>query len=153
MTKDNPAVIAHVNMMQGIIKRMASNSASCKQWCIVVVSAVLTLTAKDSEMFLLRLIPVIMFCFMDCFYLDLERQTIKGFNSFLDKLSASGAVDDDVYKVAIGRKKDSAGGKRCLIDLVALKIWNFVKGISAAFLSLSIFPFYLSLALLVYLLD
>jgi hypothetical protein len=38
---DNPAAIAHVNLIQGIINRLANNSASCKTWCLVIVSALL----------------------------------------------------------------------------------------------------------------
>ena len=47
MNKENPAVIAHINMLQGIINRIAENSRSCKQWCILVVSAILTIATKD----------------------------------------------------------------------------------------------------------
>ena len=31
---DSPAVTAHINLLQGIINRLANNSASCKTWCL-----------------------------------------------------------------------------------------------------------------------
>ena len=30
---ENPAVIAHLNMLQAVITRLAGNSAQCKTWC------------------------------------------------------------------------------------------------------------------------
>ena len=153
MKKDNPAVIAHVDMMQGIINRLAGNSKSCKQWCILVVSAILTLTARDADVFLLRLTPVIMFCFLDCFYLNLERQAINSLNAFIDKLANYDDVDDLVYRVVIGRREKAGEVQHCLVISIVCKIWKYAVGIGSAFLSLSILPFYLGLTLLLYFLN
>ena len=40
-TKENPAVLGHINMQQGIINRMAANSASCKTLTITILAAIL----------------------------------------------------------------------------------------------------------------
>ena len=39
--KNCEAARFHVEMSQGIITRMASNSSNCKNWCITVITAIL----------------------------------------------------------------------------------------------------------------
>jgi len=41
--KNCEAARFHVEMSQGIITRMASNSSNCKNWCITVITAILAL--------------------------------------------------------------------------------------------------------------
>ena len=41
--KDCPAVQAHISMLQGIISRMANNSANCKTWVITIIAAMLVM--------------------------------------------------------------------------------------------------------------
>jgi len=36
---ESPAVIAHLNMLQAVVTRLAGNSAQCKTWCVAIVSA------------------------------------------------------------------------------------------------------------------
>ena len=43
---DSTAVQAHLSIMQDVIRRMAGNSASCKNWCIVLVAALLALVVR-----------------------------------------------------------------------------------------------------------
>lgn len=47
--KENSAIQAHVNMLQGVINRMANNSANCKTWAITIISAILVLYAVDTN--------------------------------------------------------------------------------------------------------
>jgi hypothetical protein len=72
---DNPAVIAHINLLQGIINRLANNSASCKTWCLVVVSALLSLAGATHvpAIVTFALVPVVIFGFLDAMYLAQER--------------------------------------------------------------------------------
>ena len=43
----SPAVQSHLEMLQGVIQRMAENSRSCKFWSITALSAVLFLAARS----------------------------------------------------------------------------------------------------------
>jgi hypothetical protein len=72
---DNPAVTAHIDLLQGIITRLADNSASCKTWCITLVSALLSLAGATHvpAMVAFALVPVVIFGFMDTMYLAQER--------------------------------------------------------------------------------
>ena len=96
------AVQAHIAMLQGIINRMAGNSANCKNWTITLVAAMLVLLV-DKNMQLpdtrVCLIPVGLFYLLDCYYLVLERITIGVQNTFLDNLNEDEAYTEELYKV------------------------------------------------------
>jgi hypothetical protein len=72
---DNPAVIAHVNLLQGIINRLANNSASCKTWCLTLVGALLSLAGATHTPSIasVALVPVVIFGFVDMMYLAQEK--------------------------------------------------------------------------------
>jgi len=36
-------ITAHVQLLEGIITRLANNSASCRTWCLTLVAAILSL--------------------------------------------------------------------------------------------------------------
>ena len=132
---DSPAVQGYISMLQGIINRMAGNSANCKNWTVTLVAAILVLLV-DKQMQLenawLCLIPVGLFYLLDCYYLGLERATIKIQKEFLDKLSKDEKYVDQIYRVG-------ALGVRCSQLLNTLK----------AMYSPSTAPFYLIVTLVV----
>lgn len=72
---DSPAVTAHINLLQGIINRLANNSASCKTWCLTLVSALVSLAGATHApgIVTFALVPVVIFGFMDTMYLAQER--------------------------------------------------------------------------------
>lgn len=67
--------LKHMEMIQNIINRMASNSFLVKGWCITLVSAVFVLSAKDANtMFIaVAFFPVLMFWILDAYFLRQER--------------------------------------------------------------------------------
>jgi hypothetical protein len=72
---DNPAVIAHINLLQGIINRLANNSASCKTWCLTLVGALVSLAGATHVpgIVAFALVPVVIFGLLDSSYLAQER--------------------------------------------------------------------------------
>ena len=132
---ESSAVKAHISMLQGIINRMAGNSANCKNWTITLVAAMLVLLV-DKEMQLpnawLCLIPVGLFYLLDCYYLGLERVMIKSQKNFLDKLSKDENYVDQIYRVG------ALGGRYT-------QLCNTTK----AMCSPSTTPFYLIVALVI----
>jgi hypothetical protein len=62
---DSPAVTAHINLLQGIINRLANNSASCKTWCITLVGALVSLAGATHVpgIVTFALAPVVIFGF------------------------------------------------------------------------------------------
>ena len=82
MSTDNTArpvetaiIIAHVNLLEGIITRLANNSASCKTWCLTLVAAIVGLAGATRSVAVvsIALLPVIIFGLLDAMYLAQER--------------------------------------------------------------------------------
>jgi hypothetical protein len=71
---DNPAVTAHLNMIQGVITRMANNSMSCKTWCLTLTGAIIGLAgaAHIPNIVGFVLLPALVFGFLDTMYLAQE---------------------------------------------------------------------------------
>jgi hypothetical protein len=133
MTKINPnsqTVQSHLQIIQAVIQRMASNSASCKTWCITLVSALLIVVIQSNRMeyLIIAYIPIILFLLLDTYYLSLEQRFRNSYNTFVDKYHKDTISVKDLYIV-------SPSGDPLLI---------FFKKLT----SFSILPFYLTLAVL-----
>lgn len=132
---ESPAVQSYLGILQNVITRMASNSTSCKTWCITIVSAILVVVANKSkpDYALIALIPIILFTLLDSYYLGMERGFRDSYNSFIKKLHANNATIEDIFIVSPG-----GGGKH--ITYMAVK----------SMLSFSIWLFYGVLAVMLY---
>lgn len=63
-------------MMQGNIERMAANSSNCKAWMVTIVSAMTALQCSVEALngwILLGVLPIVLFWYLDVYYLHLER--------------------------------------------------------------------------------
>ena len=67
--------IKHLELIQGIINRLSSNSFMLKGWAVTLVAGIFTIASKDADKmyFLIAYIPVIVFWFLDSYYLGQER--------------------------------------------------------------------------------
>jgi hypothetical protein len=67
--------IAHLNMIQGVINRMVSNSFNVKSWSVILVTGLFALSAKDtrSTLVCIAFLPAIMFWSLDGYFLWQER--------------------------------------------------------------------------------
>lgn len=100
--KEKSSVQAHISMLQGIISRMANNSANSKTWAVTIIAAMLVIVVdKDSGFnnIWVCYIPVLLFLFLDCYYLGLERTFIQKQNEFLDKINNEQSYENDLYIV------------------------------------------------------
>lgn len=150
MTKNDPAVTTHVNMMQGIIKRMAGNSSSCKQWCILIITALLTFSKGNPnpvDLSGICLIPLILFCFMDCFYLGLERQMKDKLKAFVVKLNRHENVEAEIFTTGL-EKNSNIGSCEKIEKWIGHQLIQ-LRNTILAFTSFSIFPFYICLYFLI----
>ena len=131
-TEDSPAVQAHLGIAQSVIQRMASNSASSKAWCITLVSAILVIVADKGEpsYALIAAIPTALFLVLDTYYLALERAFRQSYNTFIEQLHNGRVVAADLYAVT-----PSDG---------------LTKTYFCSFLSFSIWPFYLTLGVMIW---
>jgi len=65
-------LIKEIDLIQDIIKRLASNSFMIKGWTITIVVATLILKGEKSQI-LLAVLPTIVFWFLDTYFLRQER--------------------------------------------------------------------------------
>ena len=130
--ENSEAVRAHLQISQAVIQRMAANSSACKAWCVTLVSAILVLVAdKGKPKFaLMALIPTALFWALDVYYLALEKMFRNSYNGFIDKLHKGKISAEDLYAINPGGKLPDA--------------------INAAVKSFSIWPFYLTLLVMVW---
>lgn len=69
------AKLKHLEMIQAIVSRIANNSFLIKGWCITLVSAIFALTLQSAklEFVIVSYLPIIMFWFLDAYFLRQER--------------------------------------------------------------------------------
>ena len=122
---ESSAVQKHLEIMQGMVQRLAENSRSCKVWCVTLVSAILVLVARtgNAEHALIALAPTALFYVLDAYYLGLERRFRNSYDSFVAKVQRAGAKASDLYTIT---PSGSTGGQF---------LW-------AMFRSFSVLPFY-----------
>ena len=65
----------HLEMIQEVISRMASNSFSLKGWAVTLVAGIFVLAGKDTDKmyFLVAYLPILVFWGLDSYYLLQER--------------------------------------------------------------------------------
>jgi hypothetical protein len=99
---DNPAAIAHINLIEGIINRLAGNSASCKTWCLTLVAALLSFagTAHNAAVMVVALIPIVAFGYLDASYLAQERGYRVLYGRVVEKLRTGSYNLGDAFEAA-----------------------------------------------------
>lgn len=67
--------LKHMDLIQDVIKRMASNSFQLKAWAVTIVSAVLAMAGNDKQWHLIpvALLPIALFWGLDAYFLRMER--------------------------------------------------------------------------------
>lgn len=65
----------HLELVQCVINRMASNSFMLKGWAVTLVAGIFALAEKDADKlyFLVAYVPIIIFWGLDAYYLFQER--------------------------------------------------------------------------------
>lgn len=131
ITPESNSVQSYLNILQGIISRMASNSANCKTWCISLVSAILVVIADKNKpnYAWIALIPIILFFLLDSYYLAQERSFRVIYNNFIKQLHSGNATLDDLFVLA------------------PMRGFNVVQALFESSLSFAVYPFYLTLIL------
>lgn len=129
------SVQAHLGITQSIIQRMAANSASCKAWCITLVSAILVIVAEKSKpsYAYIAIVPTILFFILDSYYLALEKAFRQSYNNFIDKLHNETIDAKDLYVIS------PQGG--------------LFKMFLKAHCSFSVWPFYITLIVVIWILK
>lgn len=130
----------YLEMMQGNIECMASNSANCKTWLVTITAGFMAISCSFAELnwwLLLSLLPTTMFWYLDGFYLSLERGMRNRQRDFLNKQDAVG----ETYKQSLYNFKPLTKDKDD-------EEKGFVKT-TGQWLTKSVFPFYSTMVVLI----
>ncbi len=130
--ENSQAVQSHLTIYQNVIQRMATNSASSKAWCITLVSAILVIVAnKEKPQYaMIAYIPTFLFLVLDTYYLSLEKGFRNSYNDFIRKLHKNKIESDDLFAI--------------------VPKGNLTKVFFKSMISFSVWPFYLALAIMIY---
>lgn len=95
--------IAHLGFIQGIITRMGGNSFLLKGWSVTLVAALFALSAKDANnnFVLIAYFPVLVFWFLDAFFLHQE----KLFRKLYEEVAA-GNITSDLFTMNTSLVRD-----------------------------------------------
>ena len=127
------SIQVHLGILQSIISRMATNSGSCKAYCVTLVSAILVIVADKGKpnLALIAGIPILLFLLLDTYYLAQEQSFRDTYNDFVRKYQADELYIEDLFSVA-----------------PTTWVWSIFLAKLASF---AIWPFYLTLGLMVFL--
>jgi len=130
---ESSSIQTHLGIIQNVIQRMSANSSACKAWCVSLVAAVLVIVADKGkpEYAWIALLPTVVFAALDAYYLALEKAFRNSYNQFIRKLHSKQVTEGDLYSV-------SPVGNMSNLQVQALQ-------------SFSVWGFYLSLGVLIWL--
>lgn len=122
--------LAHLSMIQAVIGRMATYSASVKTFCVTLVAAIIALTSSGkAEPWLpsLMLAIVLIFAVLDAYYLGLERAFREHYAGVVDRdLALAGDLHISARTTAIAAIRSSILSVSVLGFFVPLAIILFI---------------------------
>jgi len=101
------AKIQHLQMIQGVINRLANSSFLLKGWSVILVSALFALAAKDVKIYFIYLayFPAIAFWGLDGYFLRQERLFRKLYDKIRDTDSSN--IDFSMNTAPVVNQVDS----------------------------------------------
>ncbi len=141
MTYDNDDKRLHLELIQNVISRMATNSFSIKGWTVTLVAALMALsaaTASDKLFFFIAYVPTFAFWILDSYFLSLE----KIYRSIYNYASKEEFNSEEHYSLDINIYKSRYYNENN-------KDYSGFKHVVDCCLSKTIYPFYLGLIALI----
>ena len=121
---NSEAVRTHLTILQDVIRRMAGNSASCKNWCILLVAAILVLVARTDAPDIRTAGPDPDSCCSCSSTLTTWRWNrffVNPYDAFVRKLHGDGITLSDLYVV----RPVGSVNKQMLVSLRSTAVWPF----------------------------
>ncbi len=105
---------------------MATNSAAVKTWAITLTSAVLVLGSRTAgNSMLIAMIPIVLFCYIDSYYLALEHQFRRAYDTFLDRVDDHTISTAEFYRLTPPHITWAGMRRAC----ASQAIWPFYAGL------------------------
>lgn len=104
-------ITGHIEMLQGIINRMSTNSANCKTWAITLAVGVFALSdAGGWQRFFICFGASVMFYLLDCYYLGMEKNFIGQQRYFVEEVNKEAKGKVKPFEIAESTWKDQLNG-------------------------------------------
>ena len=131
---DDQCIHKYLDILQMSTIRMASNSSSCKSWCITIISAMMVVIVEKqkSQLLFATCLPIFLFFTLDAYYLSLEKCIRDNYNDFIKKVHSRSVRVSDLYIIKVHGNA-----------------WETLLGIHKCALSVSVLPFYLLTSVMV----
>jgi len=128
LNESSPSVQAHLQILQAVINRMATNSTSCKAWCITLVSAILVIVADKGKpnFAFIALLPTVLFLSLDAYYLAHEKAFRLSYNQFIKNLHLHTISLEDLFAVVL---TGSLSGHQ-FSALRSFSVWGFYSSLA-----------------------
>jgi hypothetical protein len=127
---DNPAVMAHITLLQGVINRLATQSSSSKTWCLTLVAALISFAGatKIPGIVTFALVPVLVFGFLDTMYLAQEKAYRDLFGSIAELVRDGKYGRDQLFSASA-----PVSSKHVFHALRSWSIWPVYGGLLAGY--------------------
>lgn len=114
----------HLELVQGVINRMANNSFMLKGWAVTLVAGIFALAGKDADKlyFLVAYVPVLVFWGLDAYYLLQERL----YRSLYEKVRKTEEKDIDFSLIATTEEFYSNKNCYCSCLLSKTELWFYL---------------------------
>lgn len=116
--------LKHLELVQGVINRMANNSFMLKGWAVTLVAGIFALAGKDTDKlyFLVAYVPVLVFWGLDAYYLLQERL----YRSLYDKVRQmdEGEIDFSLRATTQEFNNDRNTYSNCLLS--STELWFYL---------------------------
>ena len=90
---ENPAVQHFISYLEGIINRMAANSANCKNWLLAIIAGCMAMQPSMQgvvDKIWLAYPLIALFCILDSYYLGCEKYYRDMVNDFVKEVRKDG---------------------------------------------------------------
>ena len=131
----------YLQMLQDIINRMASNSSNSKAWAITIFTAMSALMIGVEvirQWMWIILCPIVLFYFLDAYYLGLENDFRNLEASFIKKLRASEDCSTCVYDFNFTHADGYKKGENLNKGLKSTATWPLYSTLAAISIALCI---------------
>lgn len=131
----------YLQMLQDIINRMATNSSNCKVWTVSLFTAMTALIIGVDVLrpyLLIILMPILLFYFLDAYYLGLENDFRDLETSFLKRLQGPEDCSSSVYDFNFTHAEGYKKQKNLKKGLMSNATWPLYSTLTVIVLALFI---------------
>lgn len=121
----------YINLLNDAINRMASNSANAKSYFVAIVAALIAIQMPNkgnAYVILSALLPTLLFYFMDCYYLSLEKRFRNLQTAFINKeTNENGQIIAGLYQYNIYDIKNKWPKTKAVFSCSTTPFYGFVS--------------------------